>query len=336
MGFIESEADASLFISADNIYLLTYVDDILIIGPSSTALTSTKRNLMSAFDARDLGTANFFLGMDITRDRTAKTTKLSQHRLTHDLLAKFNMKDAKTVATPSSTSIKLTKDGEPLDIKTYPYSTLIGSLMYLSICTRPDIAQAVGALARHMAQPTVAHWTAAKTVLRYLAGTADFGITFGAGPPGLAVYCDADYGGDIDTRRSTTAYVFNLNGGAITWASRLQPTVAASTTEAEYMAAAATIKEALWLRKLLRDLGMDLSCITIKADSQSSIKLLKNPIISNRSKHIDIVHHFARERVARNEVTFEYIRTDHMVADALTKPVPTCKFIFCRDGMGIS
>ena len=208
--------------------------------------------------------------------------------------------------------------------------------MYLSICTRPDIAQAVGALARYMAQPTTAHWTAAKTVLRYLAGTADFGITFGSGTPGLDVYCDADYAGDIDTRRSTTAYVFNLNGGAITWASRLQPTVAASTTEAEYMAAAATVKEALWLRKLLRDLSLDITCITIKADSQSAIKLLKNPIVSNRSKHIDVVHHFARERVARNEVTFEYISTDNMVADSLTKPVPTTKFKFCRDSMGIN
>jgi len=337
MGFTESEADPGLFITADKtIFLLIYVDDILIIGSNTTTLVSTKHKLMTAFDARDLGPANFFLGMDITRDRAAKTTKLSQHRLTHDLLAKFNMEDAKTVATPSSTSIKLTKDGDPLDTKTCPYSTLVGSLMYLSICTRPDIAQAVGALARYMAQPTVAHWTAAKTVLRYLAGTADFGITFGAGPPGLTVYCDADYAGDIDTRRSTTAYVFNLNGGAITWASRLQPTVAASTTEAEYIAAAATVKEALWLRKLLNNLGLDISCVTIKADSQSSIKLLKNPIVSNRSKHIDIVHHFARERVARNEVTFEYIRTDNMVADALTKPVPTTKFNFCRDGMGIN
>ena len=151
------------------------------------------------------------------------------------------MDDAKAVATPSSTSIKLTKDGDPLDTKTCPYSTLVGSLMYLSICTRPDIAQAVGALARYMAQPTVAHWTTAKTVLRYLAGTADFGITFGSGPPGLDVYYDADYAINIDTRRSTIAYVFNLNGGAITWASRLQPTIAASTTEAEYMAVAATV-----------------------------------------------------------------------------------------------
>ena len=162
------------------------------------------------------------------------------------------------------------------------------------------------------------------------------GITFGAGPPGLQVFCDADHAGDIDTRRSTTGYAFIFNGGAISWASRLQPTVAASTTEAEYIAAATTIKEGLWLRKLFQDLSLDLHTVAICADSQTAIKLLKNPIVSNRSKHIDVVHHFARERVARNEVTFEYISTESMVADALTKPVPATKFNFCRAGMGLS
>ncbi|PSC67031.1 retrotransposon with Ribonuclease H-like superfamily and integrase domain [Micractinium conductrix] len=129
---------------------------------------------------------------------------------------------------------------------------------------------------------------------------------------------------------------FIFNGGAISWASRLQPTVAASTTEAEYISAATTIKEGLWLRKLFQDLSLDLHTVAICADSQTALKLLKNPIVSNRSKHIDVVHHFARERVARNEVTFEYISTESMVADALTKPVPATKFNFCRAGMGLS
>jgi len=223
-----------------------------------------------------------------------------------------------------------------LDSAVYPYSTLIGSLMYLSVCTRPDISQAVGALARYMSKPTSAHWSVAKTVLRYLAGTPNYGITYGTGNRGLQVYCDADYAGDIDTRRSTTGYAFILNGGAITWSSRLQPTVAASTTEAEYIAAASTAKEALWLRKLLKDLHFNIDTIAINADSQSAIKLIKNPIVSLRSKHIDVIHHFVRERTARNEISFEYIRTDNMVADALTKPVSSAKFNFCRDGMGIS
>lgn len=340
MGFTESSADPGLFIKASGtpaaIYLLVYVDDIIITTIDGPGLAETKAAIMAEYDARDLGEATFFLGMDILRDRNQRTIKLAQARLTADLLAKFGMAEAKPASTPLGTNTKLTADGEPLDVTTYGYAQLVGSLMYLSICTRPDISQAVGALARYMANPSVAHWQAAKTVLRYLAGTADYGITFGVGTPGLEAYCDADYAGNTDNRRSTTGYVFILHGGAITWCSRQQPTVAASTTEAEYMAAAAATKEALWLRKLLADLGHTADTIYIRADNQSAIKLLKNPIFSPRSKHIDVIWHFARERVARKEVGFTYTKTDDMVADALTKPVPPTKFYFCRNGMGIN
>ena len=300
-------------------YLLIYVDDILVITNNTSMLNSVKNQISTAFETRDLGPATFFLGIDIIRDRTTKTIKLTQTRHTTDLLSKFNMEKSKPFDTPSSIAIKLTADGEPLDTKEHPYSTLIGSLMYLASCTRPDIAQAVGALARYMSKPTTTHWTAAKHVLRYLAGTTDYGIIFTPSDSTLNAYCDANHAGDIDTRRSTTGYVFTFNNGAITWSSRLQPTVAASTTEAEYMAAASTVKEALWLRKLFTDLDLHIACIDIKSDSQSAIHMLKNPVISLRSKHIDIVHHFARERVARGEVNFFYIPTDSMVADILTK-----------------
>ena len=135
--------------------------------------------------------------------------------------------------------------------------------MYMSVCTRPDISFVTGSLARYMANPTTVHWQAAKGVLRYLAGTADYGITFGgSGNMEMIGYCDdADYAGDIDTRRSTTGFVFTLNGGAISWQSKRQPTVAASTTEAEYMAAAAAVKEGLWLRKLLSDLNIQIKTV---------------------------------------------------------------------------
>ncbi|KAI3435603.1 hypothetical protein D9Q98_001666 [Chlorella vulgaris] len=339
-GFLPSSADAGLFISsaitATPSYLLTYVDDILIFASDLGELQRIKQQLMRAFDARDLGEAAYFLGMDIIRDRARRTIKLAQTRLTADLLAKHSMTAVRTASTPLSTAIKLTKDGDPLDRQHHGYPQLIGSLMYLSVCTRPDLSQAVGALARYMANPTAVHWQAAKGVLRYLSGTANYGISFGSASPGLAAYCDADYAGDIDTRRSTTAYVFILNGGAVSWSSRLQQTVAASTTEAEYMAAAAAIKESLWISKLLSDLHIDSGITTIQADSQSAIKLLKHPVFSMRSKHIDVIYHFARERVARKEVTFTYTKTDHMVADALTKPVPVTKFQFCRAAMGVT
>jgi hypothetical protein len=188
-----------------------------------------------------------------------------------------------------------------------------------------------------MSCPTTVHWQAAKGVLRYLAGTPDYGITFGnSGDLQLTGYCDADYAGDIDTRRSTTGYVFTLNGGAISWQSKRQPTVAASTTEAEYMAAAAAVKEGLWLRKLLSDLGLTYTSVNILADNQSAIKILRNPISSLRSKHIDVIHHFARERVMRKEVIFSYTPTNLMVADVLTKACAGEKFMFCCGAMGLA
>jgi len=336
LGFSPSAADPALFIKAIDtpVYLLTYVDDILVITGDTNELKNTKRNIMAAFDARDLGPATYFLGMDIHRDRRARTITLAQSRLTSNLLSKWPT-EIKPLLTPLSTATKLTKDGEPLDTSVDHYSQMIGTLMYLSACTRPDIAQAVGALARYMAAPTVAHWQAAKGILRYIAGTVNYGITFGKSGLTLEAYCDADYAGDIDTRRSTTGYVYTLCGGAISWSSRLQPTVAASTTEAEYMAAAYATKEGLWLRILFNDLGMKTDAITIYADNQSAIKLLKNPVFSMRSKHIDVIYHFARERVARQDIAFKYISTDKMVADALTKPLPSAKFNFCRTAMGI-
>jgi hypothetical protein len=264
MGFTASQHDPSLYggnfnsdgTVADSsgsdedsrITLLVYVDDILIAGKDAAAVSKIKAALSTAFDVRDLGEATMFLGMEITRDREARTVVLSQKRAVLDLLDKYSMKDCKKRPTPMAVSTRLIKSTDS-DEKVQHYSELVGSLLYLASCTRPDIAQAVGALTRHMAAPNKQHWLAAKAVLRYLAGSAEKGICYqGTDGASLLGFCDADYAGDQDTRRSTTGFVFLVCGGAISWQSRLQPTVAVSTTEAEYMAAA---KEALWLRHVL-------------------------------------------------------------------------------------
>jgi hypothetical protein len=338
MGICATEADPSLFTlhhKTDITYLLVYVDDILIAGKDMAVINDIKSNLSSIFDVRDLGEAAFFLGMEINRNRDNHTLSLTQARATHALLDKYNMKATKTKATPLSSSTRLVKGDNDKDRTSQPYSELIGSLLYLSICTRPDISQAVGALSRYMSNATDAHWTSAKGVLKYLAGTTTTGINFGDGDPKIIGYCDADYAGDLDTRRSTTGYVFMLHGGAISWSSRLQPTVAASTTEAEYMAAAAAVKEALWLRKLSSDMDLSSDIINIYCDNQATLSLLKNPTSSARSKHIDVLHHFARERVSRQEVSFSYISTDNNVADNFTKPLGDNKFLTSRTGMGV-
>lgn len=340
IGFTASVADPGLYTYSESkspAFIIVYVDDILIAAESPSVVTDIKGKLMAAFEAHDLGAASHFLGMSIQRDRKARTLKLTQTRYVTDLVDKYGLESGKSKAIPLSPSVRLAADeGMPLDNTSYTYAALVGALLYLSVCTRPDISYAVGALSKYMASPTSVHWQAAKGVLRYLAGTADYGLCYGGPDNKIVGYCDADYAGDVDTRRSTTGYVFLLNGAAITWSSKRQPTVAASTTEAEYIAAAAATKEALWLRKIGHDLKLPTDTLTIYGDNQSALKLLRNPISSARSKHIDVAYHFTRERIARKEIDFEYVRTDNMVADSLTKALPESKHHKCRDLMGIN
>jgi hypothetical protein len=337
MGFKASDADPGLFIKRDGgqwTAVLVHVDDMLVAG-KNLQVRAVKEQLGRVFNITDLGECSHYLGMEVARDRAAGTLLLSQKKYTRELLDSFGMTHAKISQVPLHSSTKLSRtEGEPLPGGNR-YSELVGGLLYLSVCTRPDISQAVGALARYMSAPTTQHWKAATGVLRYLAGTAGYGIEFGGGDAGLVAYSDADYAGEMDSRKSTTGYLFTLHGGAISWSSRLQQTVAVSTVEAEYMAAAGAIKEGLWLRKLLPELGVSTQKVHICFDNQGAISLLGNAITSSRSKHIDVLHHFARDRVARGEVEISYISTDVMVADSLTKPVPVSKFEFCRRGMGL-
>ena len=152
----------------------------------------------------------------------------------------------------------------------------------------------------------------------------------------LEGYCDSDYAGDLDDRKSTSGYVFLLKGGAISWNSSKQETVALSTTEAEYVAAAHAVKEAIWLRTLLEELGFKQNQPTkIYEDNSGCIAISKNPEKHKRTKHIDIKYHFLREQVNKNQVKLEYVNTTEQAADALTKPLPKEKFEFCRTMMGL-
>lgn len=337
MGFVPSEADASLYShTTEEAFIVVYVDDILIVTRGNVLANKTKERLTAAFNARDLGEATYYLGMNIIRDRVTRSIKITHEKMIIDLASKYDLKECKPRDIPMSLGTRLTReDGDPLNTTLCSYPSLVGALLYLAVTTRPDIAFAVGALSRYMSCPTTVHWDVAKGVLRYLACKPDLGITYTGDDLVITGLCDSDYAADPDTRRSTTGYVFVLNGGAIAWSSKRQPTVAASTTEAEYMAAAAAVKEALWLRKLATALKIKTGPIGIYSDNQGAIKLLRNPISSLRSKHIDVVHHFARERVVRGEVVFKFVPTTNNVADALTKPLSCTKFDACCDGMGM-
>ncbi|KAL0300180.1 UNVERIFIED_CONTAM: Retrovirus-related Pol polyprotein from transposon TNT 1-94, partial [Sesamum angustifolium] len=175
-------------------------------------------------------------------------------------------------------------------MKNIPYSNAIGSIMFLMVCTRPDIAYSISCLSRYMSNAGLPHWEALKWLLRFLNGSANRGLMFSKCAKGVELtgYVDSNYANDRDSRRSTTSYIFTLCGSCITWKSQLQQIVALSTTEAEYIAATEAFKEALWLEGIVKEIGFLKQKITIFSDSQSAIQLCKNPVFHDRTKHIDV------------------------------------------------
>ncbi|KAL2233630.1 UNVERIFIED_CONTAM: Retrovirus-related Pol polyprotein from transposon TNT 1-94 [Sesamum indicum] len=171
-----------------------------------------------------------------------------------------------------------------------PYSNLIGSIMFLMVCTRPDVAYSISCLSRFMSNPGPPHWEALKWLLRYLRGSENIGIMFSkhSNDTRLVGYVDSNYANDRDSRKSTSSYVFTFYGSCISWKSQLQHIVALSTTEAEYIATTEAFKEALWLDGLIKEIGFSKEKLVIFSDSQSSIQLCKNPVFHDRTKHIDV------------------------------------------------
>jgi hypothetical protein len=199
---------------------------------------------------------------------------------------------------------------------------------------------AVGSLSQFLNGPSSKHLLAAKRVLRYLCGTSSLGITYCPPPLRLTGYSDADWAGDVNTRRSTTGYVVMLNNGAIAWRSQRQPTVALSTMEAEYMALTEATKELKWIRTLLAELGYTngkpSTPTDLYSDNQSAIALAKNPVSHARAKHIDLRHHFVREAIQDKVIWVQYIPTGEMTADSLTKALGREKHEKCTARMGMT
>ena len=217
------------------------------------------------------------------------------------------------------------------------YSTSHSCLTYASLISRPNIAVATGTLAQFMSNPNVQHWSGVKRVLRYLKGTKNFGLCYSkADDNQLVGFSDADWAGDLHTRRSTSGYTFHVGPSLVSWSSRKQVTVARSSTEAEYVALSSATQEAIWLRRLLSDISFQ-ECPTtlINEDNQGAIELSKNAKHHERTKHIDIAYHFIRERVSSQEIVVSYCPTNDMIADVMTKAVPRVKFEKFRSSLGV-
>ena len=235
------------------------------------------------------------------------------------------MADCKPSRTPLPAGAVLeSSEHTATDVSRQRYQSLIGSLLYAMLGTRPDIAFAVTRLSKFNANPSDAHLHYAKYVLRYLQGTKAYRLRYqGASNDGLISYSDSDWAEDRDDRHSTSGFIFLMAGAAISWASRRQPTISLSSTEAEYKAASDTCRQLVWLRTFGEELGDDMSRPTpMCLDNQGSIFLSVNPVIDRRTKHIEVRYHFIREQVELGSTEIFYVATADQLADSLTKNVP--------------
>ncbi|KAL5742036.1 hypothetical protein ACOSP7_028768 [Xanthoceras sorbifolium] len=343
-GFTRCQADHCCYIKRfDNsfIILLLYVDDMLVAGSDMQEIMNLKRELSKQFAMKDLGAAKQILGMRIKRDTKSGTLLLSQAEYIKKVLSRFNMQDAKPVSTPLGIHFRLSKEQSPkteeerTHMAKVPYASAIGSLMYAMVCTRPDIAQAVGAVSRYMNNPGKIHWEAVKWILRYLRVTTNKTLCFKGGDTTLTGYVDADLAGNVDIRKSTTGYVYTLGGTAVSWVSQLQKIVALSTTEAEYVAVTEASKEMVWLQSFLEELGKKQEDNVLYCDSQSAIHLAKNPSFHSRTKHIQLRYHFIRSLLKDGILKLEKISGAQNPADMLTKTVTTDKLKLCSASVGL-
>ena len=303
LGLIQCASDQCLFrgtIKNEEVFLALFVDDGLVAAKSQKVIQIVKNALCESFEVK-LGDSCRFVGVQIERDRKNKRML-------------FGMMNANPMCIPVDPNQILSRNaGEGRKVEeSVPFREAVGSLMFLAVITRPRFAYAVNDVSRFLADHDESHWNAVKRIIKYLTGTRDLGIFYEAHNDGIVLtgFSDSDYAGDVDTRRSTTGFCFFFSNGIVTWSCERQRIVALSSTEAEYVAAAAAAKEAIWLRRILRDLNF-VQCFptTLFVDNQSAIRLAINPEFHKRSKHIDVRCHFIRELIENKELIVKYIAT---------------------------
>ena len=333
-GFVASTTDSSLFIYKTKTtiaYLLLYVDDIVLTSNTPTFLDQLIQHLSFVFDLKDLGSLNYFLGIQVTRDSAG--LHLSQAKYASNLLHKHNMFNTKPISTPCIPNNRLSlHDGAKLP-DPYAYRSLVGALHYLTF-TRPDLSFAVHQVCQYMAFPTSVHLMAAKRFLRYLKGTLHLGLSFTPGPLTLSAFTDADWASDPDDRRSTSGLLVYLGPNPITWSAKKQLTVFSSSTESEYKALALASAELCWLRTLLKDLGIFISAAPILwCDNVSALAIASNPVFHACTKHIEVDLHFVRERVLRKDLTVKFVSTLDQLANIFTKSLSPNRFLALRSNL---
>ncbi|KAG8480454.1 hypothetical protein CXB51_024676 [Gossypium anomalum] len=321
--FVASKADSSLFIRQTGtqfLYVLVYVDDIIVTGTDSSDIEGFIKTLYDTFSLKDLGQLSYFLGIEVTR--TSRGVFLSQKKYILNLIQRASMAKSKPSPTPMVTSCKLSAhEGTPIEDERL-FRSVVGALQYVVI-TRPDIAFSVNKACQFMHRPLDTHYKAVKRILRYLQGTLDFGLCFTRTSNLLLEgYSDASWASDVDDRRSTLGFCVFLGENLISWSSRKQSVVSRSTVEAEYRSLAQVTAEMVWVQSLLSELGIE---VTHKAllwcDSSAAVAVANNPVMHSKFKHVELDLCFVRERVANGSFQVGHISGQDQAADILTKPL---------------
>jgi hypothetical protein len=326
------------------VVLLLYVDDGVVMTNSIEEYKVLMKLLQSVFDVKDLGDLQYMLGIQVQRDSTSKKVSMHQGKFLSEVLQRTGMDKCTPVPTPLVPNCELPKYTIPqADVDITAYRSIVGQLNYAMVCTRPDLAFAVGLLARHLQHPGKEHWIALKHVLRYVKGTMQMGVSFGqqsARDPKSDLefigYSDASFLGSNDTK-ATSGYVFLLAAGAVCWSSRKQSITATSTMEAELVALFEATKESIWIRQLISELKFPMKYpMVIYEDNQPGLAFLQDVGVSAKSRHIRLRYYFLRDESTYGYVRFEFCPTTEMVADVLTKSLAREKFDLFRRGLGLT
>ena len=331
-GLKRSEADHSVFYCHSSlgkcVYLVVYVDDIVITGNDVTKISQLKQHLFGHFQTKDLGCLKYFLGIEVAQSKEGIV--ISQRKYALDILEETGMIDCRPIDSPIDPNQKLmAEQGEPFS-DPERYRRLVGKLIYLTI-TRPDISFAVGVVSQFMQAPYIDHWNAVIRILRYIKKAPGQGLLYrDRGDTQVSAYCDADWAGSPLDRRSTTGYCVSIGGNIISWKSKKQNVVARSSAEAEYKAMALVTCELIWIKQLLQELKFcEVQQMKLYCDNQAALHIASNPVFHERTKHIEIDCHFIREKLLSKEISTEFVNSNNQLADILTKSLrgPRIQFI---------